>query len=155
MPSSPRGRRRAAGGENITRCDYGHSHGWFVRIYRTEDGATRCHSKYFGDLAHGGTRRALKLAREWRDRMLPTLPPAQHGGARKPIGHGYVKRARLKRKVTWTECFVAWLRIEDGRAANTSYSIPEHGVLGARRLAQRWLARERRALRHRMNGARS
>lgn len=123
--SSTTGRRRAAGGENITRCDYGHSHGWFVRIYRTESGASVCHSKYFGDLAHGGTRRALKLAREW------------------------------KRKVNWTECFVAWLRIEDRRAASTSYSIPEHGVLGARRLAQRWLARERRALRHRLNGGKS
>ncbi len=44
--------------------------GWFVRVgFRAQDDGTYSprHSKYFGDATHGGPRKALTAARDWRD----------------------------------------------------------------------------------------
>ena len=154
--SSTRARRRAAGLENISRVVYRDRPGWLVRFERTVDGERQLTSRYFSDAAHGGMRHALAAARAWRDQTARELPPSQQNvGRRKPIGHGYVKRVILKRRKGATPVFYGWLRIEDGRAAQTSYSILTNGVRGAKLLALNWLARERRALRHRLNGGKS
>ena len=51
---------------HITRYEFNRTNGWWVRIYRK--GALK--SKLFSDKSHGGKRKALLAAREWRDEVL-------------------------------------------------------------------------------------
>lgn len=48
--------------KGISRIDSQSTHGWFVRVYR--DGSV--HSKFFSDGVHGGKRKALTAAREYK-----------------------------------------------------------------------------------------
>lgn len=129
---------------NVTRLDYGRTHAWWVRIYRTDDGTKRCISRSFSDGAHGGKRKALTAARKWRDAKLAQLRPVIRGGAvDTPIGYGYVRRAELIRRRTLSPVFVAWLKTHAG-PKSTSRSIAVWGVAGAKRECEKWLARERR-----------
>ncbi len=68
-------KRRNLRNKGISRIDSGSTHGWFVRGYR--NGQT--YSKLFSDLKCGGKRKALALAREYRDQLLDELakiPPS-------------------------------------------------------------------------------
>lgn len=147
-----RARRRAADLHNISRIDSGDQHSWLVRIVRGDEQ----HGRSFSDSKHRGKRRALAAARAWRDEQLAALPQARNGGKRTPSGisfdpgHGYVRRATLQGKRGPRDVFVPWLRIEERRALQTSYSTAVHGVRGAERKAFAWLRRERRALRARL-----
>lgn len=135
---------------HITRLYYGRTHGWWARIYRTEQGVQRVYSKHFSDGLHGGKGAALRAARAWRDRKLRELrAPYTVPRDAKPPGHGYVRRALRPQKASHTWCYVGWLLIEGRRVKSTSYSIGVHGERGARRFAEAWLERERRALRER------
>ena len=55
--------------KGISRIDSGSTHGWFVRGYK--NGKT--FSKLFSDLKSGGKRKALQLARRYRDQLLKKL----------------------------------------------------------------------------------
>jgi hypothetical protein len=148
-------RPKLGGERNISRMEYGRTRGWWVRIYRGAGGNKRCHSKLFSDTTNGGKRAALRAARAWRDLMLARLPEAdKHSGRRVEPGHGYVRRTVRLRRVAAHPVYVAWLRIEYQRCKSTNYSVTLHGEGGAREMAERWLARERRALRARLRGTR-
>jgi hypothetical protein len=56
---------------NITRFDYGNSHGWWVRIRRGK----RAVSQFFSDGIHGSKRAALATALAYRDAALRRLGP--------------------------------------------------------------------------------
>lgn len=109
---------------NITRVDHGKTHGWWVRIYRTEAGKKRCISKLFSDGVAGGKMKARNLARQFRDATLKELRPAVPGGRpRVRIGYGYVKRTERWRRTSYQPVWEAWMRGEGGRAKVTCYSI--------------------------------
>lgn len=57
--------KREKKNKGISRIDSGSTHGWFVRGYR--NGKT--YSKLFSDLKCGGKRRALQMARNYRDEL--------------------------------------------------------------------------------------
>ena len=52
--------------KNITRFDYGNTHGWWVRLRRQ----SASYSKLFSDAPHGGKSAALEAALAWRNEML-------------------------------------------------------------------------------------
>jgi hypothetical protein len=56
---------------NITRFDYGNSHGWWVRIRR----GSRAVSQFFSDGIYGSKRAALAKALAHRDKELRRLGP--------------------------------------------------------------------------------
>lgn len=55
--------------KGISRIDSGSTHGWFVRGYK--GGLT--YSKLFSDKKNGGKGKALKLAKEYRDKLHKEL----------------------------------------------------------------------------------
>lgn len=133
---------------NITRVDHARTHAWWARIYRTdESGEKNCLSQMFSDGVHGGKRKALVAAKAWRDRMLELLPRAKNSGyGLKPPGYGYVTRAMRKRRVGVHPVWVAWIRLDDRRAASSNFSVTVHGERGAKRKAEAYLAAKRREL---------
>lgn len=74
-------RRRSARRRGISRIDQPstRTHGWFVRagFYRRPDGSyAPRHRRFFGDVSHGGKRRALRAAQAYlaklpRKRLKP------------------------------------------------------------------------------------
>jgi hypothetical protein len=137
--SSPKAMKRE---KNITRFDYGKTHGWWVRFQRSTDaGIKRVVSKMFSDAVHGGKTKALKAAVAWRNQTAATIRPARR---RTPRASGYVKRVELTRRVGVSPVYLAWIRMPDGRAASTSFSIEKWGERGAKRRCQLYLARKRR-----------
>jgi len=53
------------------------TYGWFVRasFYKRRDGSyAPRHRKFFGDVTHGGKRRALRAAREYLAKVARTRP---------------------------------------------------------------------------------
>lgn len=131
--------------KNITRFDYAKTHGWWVRFQRsTDSGAKRVTSKMFSDAVHGGKRKALRAAIAWRDLTASTLRPARRRTTRSA---GYVKRVELARRAGVSPVYLAWIRLPDGRAASTSFSIAKWGVREAKRRCEAYLARKRRQAR--------
>jgi len=128
--------------KNITRFDYGKTHGWWVRFQRsTESGTKRVVSKMFSDAVHGGKRKALRAAVEWRDQTAATIKPARRRTTRVS---GYVKRVEITRRVGVSPVYLAWIRMPNGQAASTSFSIEKWGAQEAKRRCQLYLARKRR-----------
>jgi hypothetical protein len=135
--------------KNITRFDYGKTHGWWVRFQRsTEAGTKRVVSKMFSDAVHGGKAKARRAAIAWRDRTAATIAPSRRS-QRGRTGYGYVKRVELARRVGVWPVYLAWLRLPDGRVASTTYSIQKWGVREAKRLSELYLARKLREVRKR------
>jgi hypothetical protein len=129
--------------KNITRFDYGKTHGWWVRFQRsTEAGTKRVLSKMFSDAVHGGKAKALRAAIAWRDRTSASIRPARR--RRMPPSYGYVRRTELARRAGTSPVYLAWIRMPNGRAASTSFSIAKWGVREAKRRCALYLARKRR-----------
>jgi len=147
----------------ITRMDYARNHGWWVRItaVNRKPGDPRLvASKVFSDGKWGGKRKALAIAKAWRDKALAKYPrPPEHRtdrGVVKP-GYGYVRFAmlsRYSRKLGRGEglypTWVGWLRVEDGAAIESRASADRWGGAVARRRVEAWLEAERRALADRL-----
>lgn len=60
-------RKKRGSRRGISRIDQEstRTHGWFVRVgyYETKNGSYRAkHTKFFGDISHGGKRKGLKAA---------------------------------------------------------------------------------------------
>lgn len=135
---------------NISRLDYGRTHGWWVRFQRGErEGKRRVIQKSFSDRLYGGKRKALAAAIAWRDRAAPGLPAKLRQRERVPPGYGYVKRTEVLRRVERHPVYVGWIRLDGGRCSSTTWSVTRWGELGAKQKCQRWLARHRRELRKR------
>lgn len=135
---------------NITRLDDGGRAGWWVRVERNR----QRYSCLFSDGAYGGKRAALAAATAWRDELRAELPEPERGERSDQSwpGHGYVRRAVVARKGRQVAVWKAWLRVEDKRAKQTSYTVAQWGEDGARARAEEWLEAERVALLERMAG---
>jgi len=128
--------------KNITRFDYGKTHGWWVRFQRsTASGTKRVVSKMFSDAVHGGKTKALRAAIAWRDETAATIRPARSRTGR---SSGYVKRVDIARRAGVSPVYLAWIRMPNGRAASTRFSTGKWGAQEAKRRCQLFLARKRR-----------
>lgn len=134
--AAPRKRRgpRTSRYQNITRFDYGNTHGYFVRLSWKHDRR----SKFFSDGRYHDRLDALAAAIAWRDRTTremgkPTIATAP--SKKKSVGvHRRTKDGREVYEATW---------YENGRHRRTSFSIRKHGEKEARALA---VAARQRAL---------
>jgi hypothetical protein len=138
---------------NITRMDYGRTHGWWVRFQRGTGKERVVYSKQFSDGVCGGKRAALKKAIAWRNRTARLVP----GNARRlhvMAGYGYVKRQELWRRAEYHPVWLAWLRVKGGRCLQTSRSVRLWGERGAKRGCEQWLKEQRSRLGLRASGAR-
>lgn len=71
--------RRRSAPRGVSRIDQPstRTHGWFVRagFYRRKDGSyVPRHRKFFGDVGHGGKRRALRAAVAYLEKVLRDRP---------------------------------------------------------------------------------
>lgn len=146
-PASPRKERdavrarrpRTSRYRNITRFDYGSTHGYFVRMSWKHERR----SKFFSDGKHGDRLAALAAAIAWRDSTALELGKPQGKAPRKDLGvHRRVKDGRDVFEATW---------YEDGRHRRTSFSVRKHGVKQARALAVDARARALQAYQERLN----
>lgn len=132
-------RQRTSRYRNITRFDYGNTHGYFVRLSWKHERR----SKFFSDGKHGDRLAALAAAIAWRDRTAQELGKPQGKAPRKDVGiHRRVKDGRDVFEATW---------YEDGRHRRTSFSVRKHGVKQARALAIEARARALQAYQERLN----
>lgn len=133
-------RPRTSRYRNITRFDYGNTHGYFVRLSWKHERR----SKFFSDGKHGDRLAALAAAIAWRDRTAEELGKPLGKAPRKDIGiHRRVKDGRDVFEATW---------YEDGRHRRTSFSVRKHGAKQARALAIEARARALQAYQERLNG---
>jgi len=126
----------------ITRIDQPEkkNHGYYVRI--THRG--KSHQKYFPDKALGGKTKALKAAREHRDKLLEKMPKYKQDAASK-------KKRRIKQSgitgvthvvsrspkgTTYEYWQAAWLD-GDGKRKTAKFSISRHGEDKALSMAKR------------------
>lgn len=109
---------------------------WWVRVQRIELHV----SKLFSDSKFGGNALALAEALLYRDKVLRAAAPARN--ERKPPGHGYIRRVVIDGR----EAFEGWVRLEGGRSSRTQWFVDVHGPRRAKRGAEEWLRRHRRAL---------
>jgi hypothetical protein len=113
---------------NITRFDFGRTHGWWVRIRRRG----RSVQAFYSDGKHGGRTRALARARRQRDHWLRVLPDPIDPRRRKPS-------VRIYRDVSSGHpAWRVYIRFPGGAVASTSRSIHRYGSRQARALCERW-----------------
>jgi hypothetical protein len=138
--AAPRPRRqRTSRYRNITRFDYGNTHGYFVRLSWKHDRR----SKFFSDGKYGDRLAALAAAIAWRDQTCEEMgKPNANAPTRKDLGiHRRTKEGRDVFEATW---------YEDGRHRRTSFSVRKHGVKQARALAIEARARALKAYQDRL-----
>jgi hypothetical protein len=138
VASRPR-RQRTSRYRNITRFDYGNTHGYFVRLSWQHDKR----SKFFSDGKYGDRLAALAAAIAWRDQTAGEMgKPNANAPARKDLGiHRRTKDGRDVFEATW---------YEDGRHRRTSFSVRKHGAKQARQLAIEARARALKAYQDRL-----
>lgn len=160
---------RAARLHHITQLEYKRTRAWWVRIYRpvrrkarARPGAgprprpkrTLAAQKSFPYARYGSKAKALEAAIRWRDAELPKhdAPIRPYGKfSKRPVGTGYLKRGWRTRvhkrtgKRTRYQVWEAWIRLRDGKSAQSHYSIPKWGDEGARLLIQSWFSQKVRA----------
>jgi hypothetical protein len=135
-------RPRTSRYRNITRFDYGSTHGYFVRLSWKHDRR----SKFFSDTKYGDRLAALAAAIAWRDSTAQEMgKPSGKAASRKDLGiHRRVKDGRDVYEATW---------YEDGRHRRTSFSVRKHGLRQARALAIEARARALEAYEARLRAA--
>lgn len=138
-PATRQRRQRTSRYRNITRFDYGNTHGYFVRLSWKHDRR----SKFFSDGKHGDRLAALAAAIAWRDQTCEEMgKPNANAPSRKDLGiHRRTKEGRDVFEATW---------YEDGRHRRTSFSVRKHGVKQARALAIEARARALKAYQDRL-----
>jgi len=128
--------------KGISRIESGSTHGWFVRAYKNKV----VYSKLFSDKKIGGNRKALRLAREYRDILqagLDKIPKAQRArrivfsDARNTTGElGVSRTTKIAVNGTKHECYSVSWRPKPGIQKCTSFSIRKYGEEKAFRLAK-------------------
>ncbi len=105
------------------------NHGYYVRI--THKGVTT--QKYFPDKASKGKTKALKLAREFRDKLVATLPKAKREAAtrkrRKVKKSGVVGVTHVLSQSPAGKTYEYWQAAwdEDGKRRTMKFSVAGHG----------------------------
>ncbi len=116
----------------ITRIDQPEkkNHGFYVRI--THRGTT--HQKYFPDKSSGGKTKALKLAKEYRDKLLEKMPKYKQEMAarkkRKALKSGVTGVTHVVSKVGENKQYQYWQAAwadENGKRRTAKFSISRYG----------------------------
>ena len=107
--------------KHITRLNSGFNNGWQVRVSRR--GIP--YSKFFATRKHGGVRKALAAAIEYRDELLEEV-----GGVLDPRAG---VRKQTHRYPRWIAC---WPDIATGRTKTRVFSVKKYGDAAAKRLAR-------------------
>lgn len=128
---------------NIVRIDHDASrtHAWRVTLQRRNDVVV----KTFSDSIHGGKRKALKVAVEYRDELLRRYSPYAHAiwartRLRRNNTSGIVGVARYEERVNpntgYTRVFwlTSWVN-EHGDSRKRRFMVSHYGERHARRLA--------------------
>ncbi len=129
---------------NITRFEYGNTRAWWVRF----EVARAPIRKMFSDGRYGGTERALAAAVKFRDQYRSSLPLAPASWEIHAPDSGRVFRERRSYRnalgdLVYYDAWSARIRVALGKDRATSYSIAQWGEKGAKRLAERWLQKQR------------
>jgi len=118
--------------KGISRMDARTTIGWYVRGYRNK----KEYAKFFSDRIHGGKRKALQLAREYRDKLH-----AQLGKNRMHTRKRYLHKQNCRNKtgvigvvrftgtrghLSYDHYNVSWTSMS-GKACSTSFSIKKFG----------------------------
>jgi len=120
----------------IRRIDHNYFHGWLVSVTRRGKRL----QKYFSDRPDG-RRAALRRAREFRDRLLATLPPPTRIKRTYVLNKTGVIGVTLARdrtragNVVWR--YIASWPTRDGKRGKVTFSLARYGRGEARRLAIR------------------
>ena len=128
---------------NIIRVDHeaSHTHAWRVTLQRHNDISV----KTFSDLIHGGKRKALKAAVEYRDELLRRYSPYAHSiwvrtRLRRNNTSGipgvgrYEERANPKTGYTREFWLASWVN-EQGASRKRKFAVSRYGERQAKRLA--------------------
>ena len=115
------------------------NHGFYVRI--THKGKTT--QKYFPDKASGGKTKALKLAKEFRDKIVAKLPKAKREAATVPRRRvkksGVVGVTHVVSKSPAGKTYEYWQAAwdEKGKRKTAKFSVAKHGNKKALDLAKK------------------
>lgn len=122
---------------NITRTDYDlkRTHGWLVRVQHM--GQT--HIKFFSDGVHGGKRKALAVAKEYRE-SIQRLEGGEHwiwsrSIVRKNNTSGIPGVGRYTRMDTQQVYWCAHWTEQDGTRRQRKFAVTQYGERRARQLA--------------------
>lgn len=111
----------------------------------------------FSDGKYGSKAKALRAAILWRDAELPKHPLRREYSKHnpRPRGTGYIKRGtkvyvhRRTGKKKAYPVWQGWIRMPDGKATTSNYSIPKWGEDGAKLLVKAWLGEKQREFKKR------
>ena len=128
------------------------NHGFYVRI--THRGKT--HQKYFPDKSNGGKTKALKAAKEYRDKVLKRMPKAKQQSAsqkkRRVKKSGMVGVTHVVSKANGKNTYEYWQAAwndEAGRRRTKKFSISRYGDAKALDLAKKARRKAERELKKR------
>lgn len=120
----------------IRRIDHNYFHGWLVSVTRRGKRL----EKYFSDRP-GGRADALRKAREFRDRLLATVPPPTKVKRRFSLNKTGIIGVTLARDRTRAGRivlrYIATWPTRNGPPGKASFSVERYGRAEARRLAIR------------------
>ena len=132
-----------AKGDNkgISRIDSGSTHGWFVRGYRNN----RTYSKLFSDKKCGGKRKALEMAKGYRDQLgkdlerIPKAPRARRIAIRDSRNKtgvlGVCRISKPSANGEMIDCYTVSWRTAPGVQKSTSFSVKKYGEKKAFKMA--------------------
>lgn len=129
---------KPTGRKYITRMDYPHTHGWWVRIFdnRSSNGKI---SKYFRDTKYESKAEGLREAKKFRDRHFNHLTRAQkiisrQGKFGKIYGKGVFISWKTRGEWSYPHACASWW--EDGRQHHRTFSVEKYGYDEAWKLAE-------------------
>ena len=137
---------KASPNQNISRIDIEGApgtkgtHGHQVRIMRRGKAV----SKFFSDSLHGGKRKSLLAARDYRDSLVNKLGPTDTGPHQEPSSRntsgivGVRRREAMRDTTNWIYYHYFWEASwtdADGERQKRNFSVNKYGEDEARRLA--------------------
>jgi hypothetical protein len=122
----------------ITRCDYEHSRGYWVRYKQRTPHAAQ---KFFSDAKLGGKRKALLGAIAYRDELVKQRPGDTYGA----MPNGGTVKLIWRTQGPWQ--YLTWaaeIQVERGRRLKRFWSVLKYGEAAGKRLAKEWLEEQQR-----------
>ena len=129
---------KPTGTKYITRMDYPHTHGWWVRMLDNRDGNGKI-SKFFRDTKYASKEEGLHEAIKFRDRHFKHLTRSQktvshQGKLGKIYGEGVFIGWKTRGKWSYPYATASWW--EGGRQHHRVFSVEKYGYDKAWQLAK-------------------
>lgn len=117
-------RKTSAKNKYLTRFDYGNTIGWQVRV-PSQPGQypTVYHSKFFADKMHGGNRKAMAAARDYRDKYL------KDSGQENLLDASHIRSTIHRSHKNNSSGIIGVRRVVSNRNGNVSESWLAYGML--------------------------